>query len=92
MAYGCPIVTVVGISQGSGGVEEEEVVLLAVVDEPEVPHPSLGEAEHFQPFTPEEAMELMKERWKAMNMISTGTVMMLAYAISWPQETFSCLK
>jgi hypothetical protein len=48
--------------------------------------------EFSQPFTPEEAMELMKERWKAMNMISTGTVMMLAYAISWPQETLSCLK
>jgi hypothetical protein len=31
-----------------------------------------------QPLTPEEAMELMKERWKAMNMMSTGTVMMLA--------------
>ncbi len=29
-----------------------------------------------QPFTPEEAMELMKERWKAMNKIKMGTVIM----------------
>ena len=63
----CPVVTAVGIVQRPGGVEEEEVVLLAVVDEPEVPHPGLGEAEHGQPFTPEEAMQLMNERWKAMN-------------------------
>ena len=45
-----------------------------------------------QPFTPEEAMELTNARWKATNRASTGTVIIEAYAISWPQETLSCLK
>ena len=66
--------------EGFGGVEEEQVVSLAVVGEPEVPHPGFGESEHCcgQPFTPEEAMELMKDRWKATNSASTGTVIMVA--------------
>ena len=74
----CPVVPRIGVVQGTGGVEEEQVVLLAVVDEPEVPHPGLGKAEHRQPLTPEEAMELMNARWKAMNKIRIGTVIMLA--------------
>ena len=34
----------------------------------------------------------MKDRWKAMNMTRTGTVMMLAYAMIWPQDTFELLE
>ena len=69
----------VGVVQGSGDVEEEQVVLLGVVHDPEVPDVGLGQVEHGgQPFTPEEAMELVKARWKAMNRASTGTVIMEA--------------
>src|SRR5680860_689248 len=38
------------------------------------------------PFTPLEAMLLMKERWNAMNRPTTGRVMREAYAITSPQE------
>ncbi len=68
------IVATVGIVEGPGGVEEEQVVLLAVVGEPEVPHPGLGRPNTGQPFTPEEAMQLMNERWKAMNSTRIGMV------------------
>ena len=56
------------------------MVPLAVVDQPEVPHPRLRQAEH-QPFTPEDAIELMKDLWKAMNKMRIGTVIMVAYAM-----------
>ena len=35
-----------GVVQRTGGVEEVQVVLVAVVSEPEVPHPGAGEVEH----------------------------------------------
>ena len=34
-----------------------------------------------QPFTPEEAMLLMKDRWKAMKKMRTGTVINVEYAM-----------
>jgi len=37
-------------------------------------------------------MEFTNERWKAMKRTSTGTVMTLAHAMSWPHETLSCRK
>ena len=48
--------------------------------------------EFSQPFTPEEAMELMNDRWKAMNRMSTGAVIIVAYAMICPHEVLSCLK
>src|SRR5680860_646906 len=44
------------------------------------------------PFTPLEAMLLMKERWNAMNRPTTGSVINEAYAITSPQETLSWKK
>ena len=53
----------------------------AVIGQPEVPHPGLRQAEHDQPLTPEDAIELMKDLWKAMNNTRIGTVIMVAYAM-----------
>ena len=37
---------VLGVVQGAGGVQEEHVVAVAVIGEPEVPHPRIGQVEH----------------------------------------------
>jgi hypothetical protein len=34
------------VLQGPGGEQEEQVVAVAVVDQPEVPHPGAGKPEH----------------------------------------------
>ena len=67
----------VRIVQGARGVQEEQVVLVAVAGEPEVPHPRVGQLQH-QPFTPAAAMLPMKARWNATNKTSTGTVIIEA--------------
>ena len=74
-----PQMTAIGVVQGAGGVQEEQVVgVLAigggVLGEPKIPEPGVGKRKHDQPFTPLEAMLLMNERWNAMNNASTGMV------------------
>ena len=71
--------TAIRIVQGPGRVQEEQMIGAfafggIVLSEPEVPQPGIGKREHDQPFTPLEAMLLMKDRWKAMNSARIGIV------------------
>ena len=79
MPDGRPQMTAIGVVQGPGRVQEEQVIGVraiggGVLREPEIPEPGVGKRKHDQPFTPLEAMLLMKDRWKAMNSASTGMV------------------
>ena len=59
------------VLQGPGREQEEQVVAVAVVGQPEVPQPGVVEP---QPFTPAEAMLRMNCRCRARNITSTGMV------------------
>ena len=67
-------VTTVGVLQSPGRLQVEHVVDVPLACEPEVPQPGIGQLEHGQPFTPEEAMLLMNERWNARKSARTGAV------------------
>ena len=83
------VMSTIRIQQGTGGSKKEQVVFGARVRDPKVPRPRVGQLEHAQPLTPDAAMLLMNDRWKATNITMTGMVIIDAYAMICPQEMLS---